>query len=153
MSSSAIVVPFLAHNRSVKAWCFTSNHKDGSTTTQASFDTRNFIDGYNLRLDAATQTANQYVGALKFSFITPMTDTNYKVFVSVYGNASPLYPQMAHALNSSVYPKTVNSFWVRVGFLASVGTGAPVASGRTNNQVTNIALWDNSNSNLGVVVF
>jgi hypothetical protein len=157
MSSSAIVAPFLSHNRSVKAWCFTTNHSEGSVASPAQtvFDTKNFIDGYNLRLDSATQiggSSTGVFGALRFSFITPMQDTRYKVFVSVYGSTSPLYPMMAHALNSSVYPKTRNSFWIRVGYFSSTGTPAQAGAARLNNQLTNRALWENATTNLGVVV-
>ena len=147
------VLPFFAHNNTVKAWCVTGNHRI-STATQADFDARNFIDGYNLRLDYDTQTSmgnNGGTGALKFSFITPMLNTKYKVLVQPYGWTSPLYPQFAHVLNSDLYPKTTPSFWIRLGFFSSTGTNFP-ASGRTYNQPTNIVLWSNAASSLGVVV-
>jgi hypothetical protein len=149
------VLPFFAHNNTVKAWCVTGNHII-TATTQADFDARNFVDGYNLRLDYATQTSMASgggAGALKFSFITPMSDTKYKVMVQAYGWTSPLYPQFAHVLNSALYPKTTTSFWVRVGFMCNSASTAPFSgSGRTSNQVHNIVLWSNAVSSLGVVV-
>lgn len=128
---------FLAHNSTVKAWCWTGN----STTltanpTQDAFDAVNFIDGYNLRLDTVSQTgvaagvSDVNSGALRFAFITPMSDTKYKVFVqhSVQGGAFGADIGYAHVLNSSVYPKTTTGFWVRCGI--------PIdAPGSTTNQV------------------
>ena len=117
-------IAFLAHNSTVKAWCWTGN----STTltanpTQNTVDDVNFIDGYNLRLDAVSQTgvaagtADVSTGALRFAFITPLPDTKYKVFVqhSVDGHAFGVNVGYAHVLNSSVYPKTTTGFWVRCG--------------------------------------
>jgi hypothetical protein len=145
-------LPFFAHNNTVKAWCLTSNHNI-STATQADFDAKNFIDGYNLRLDYATQSSSSsFRGALKFSFITPMRDNKYKVLVQPYSSSS--IPTIAHALNSALYPKTTTSFWIRVGFFCNSTTGVvpQSGSGRVSNQVHNIVLWGNATASLGVVV-
>lgn len=141
------------HNSTVKAWCVTGNFTI-TTGGQPEFDARNFVDGFNLRLDYATQTqmSGNYQGALKFSFINPLPTKDYKVFVQVYGNSSPQYPQMGHVLNSSLYPKTRDSFWIRAGFIASAGTPPISGHGRTRNQVHNIVLWGSAFSSIGVVV-
>jgi len=146
-------LPFFAHNNTVKAWCLTSNHTS-ITATQADFDAKNFVDGYNLRLDSATQTSTTtFKGALKFSFITPMRDNKYKVLVQPYSTQNIL--TIAHALNSALYPKTTTSFWIRVGFLtnSTSGVASQSGSGRTlDNQIHNIVLWGNALASLGVVV-
>jgi len=138
-------IPFLAHNSTVKAWCWS-----GVSTTltanpsQTLVDSANFIDGYNLRLDSVSQTgvaagvtdvyqgsASGPYGALRFSFVTPMTDTKYKVFAQLCqgpGSQNATMPPYCHVLNSSIYPKTTSGFWVRLGF--------PVfAAGATRNQM------------------
>lgn len=166
-------IPVFAHNSTVRAWCVTTNHTRPQAMTQNEFDNLNFLDGYNLRLDVATQnnpitgaldTGSNlyYTGALKFSFITPMDSPQYKVFVSAYGYGPASagtpgvgkYPQLAHVLNSTVYPKTRESFWVRVGFFPSVaGSARPAGSGRLyDNQMTNIKLWGSGVTRMGMVV-
>ena len=161
-------IPFLAHNSTVKAWCWTGVTITQSTSspTQATVDAVSFIDGYNLRLDAVTHTnalpsiyanenGNVYnantnasgvavgpYGALRFSFITPMRDTKYKVFVQ-FCTPDPYIPY-AHALNSSIYPKTTTGFWVRAGL--------PVTSpGSSTNQMTNVTLFNGSNMRVVVL--
>lgn len=154
MANSSFQIPLVAHNRTVKAWCLTGNFIAGTNPTQSEFDAVNFVDGFNLRLDAATQLENtgnlNYNSALKFSFITPMQDNKYKIFVRPYGSNPPL--QIAHALNSEQYPKTTGSFWIRVGFFVVPSSGAPAQANRVNNQVTNISLWTSATSSIGVVV-
>jgi hypothetical protein len=149
-SQSATPSVFFGHNATVKAWCLLSNHQTAGTPTQAQFDATNFIDGYNMLLDVGTQTAQPgnvtYSGALKFSFLTPMVDTKYKVFLQYYGNV-PLY---AHVLNSAKYPKTTTSFWVRAGF--TIGASTHPDSSRVTNQVGTIRLWSNAPVKMGVVV-
>jgi hypothetical protein len=129
----------------VKAWCWTGNSTTKTLNpTQDAVDAVNFIDGYNLRLDAVSQTgvgagitdvyggfATGPYGALRFAFITPMPDTKYKVFVQFgqnLGTQSFVVPPYSHVLNSSVYPKTTTGFWVRLGFPIS-------APGPTSNQM------------------
>jgi hypothetical protein len=147
------ILPFFGHNNTVKAWCLTGNFAVTGSTTQTIFDSVNFVDGYNLRLDVATNTgaASVNAGALKFSFINSMPNTKYKVFVQCYGNNSPVYPQFAHVLNSAAYPKTRDSFYVRVGFFQSPTTRFS-GVGRSDNQVENVVLWTNALSSIGVVV-
>jgi hypothetical protein len=150
-------IPFLAHNSTVKAWCWTGTTTTGSATSpsQVTVDAVSFIDGYNLRLDsvshtnvtaAAYPTGDVYNGsasgpyaALRFSFITPMPDTKYKVFVqfSMAGAANQYIPY-AHTLNSATYPKTTTGFWVRAG--------TPILSaGPTRNQMIAVTLFPWSN--------
>lgn len=167
------VIPVFAHNSTAKAWCVTSNHTKAVAMTQREFDDMNFIDGYNLRLDVATQNNPitgvldvnpnlYYTGALKFSFIKPMTSPDYKVFVCAYGYGPggggslglDKFPQLAHVLNSSVYPKTNESFWIRLGFFANAnGSPRPTGSGRSyDNQVVANKLWSSGVTRIGVVV-
>ena len=129
-------LPFFAHNNTVKACCFTGNSTTKTLNPhQNTFDAVNFIDGYNLRLDAVSQTGiaatttDVSTGALRFSFIRPLLDTKYKVFVqhSVDGHAYGANVGYAHVLNSSVYPKTTTGFWVRCGI--------PIDAPTNTNQV------------------
>jgi hypothetical protein len=126
-------LPFFAHNSTVKAWCLTGR-AFSTVLTQDAFDAVNFIDGYNLRLSLTTQTyltatnPDDYAGALYFSFITPMKDTKYKVFLQFH-NVNTLL-QNAHVLNSTTYPKTTAGFWVRT----TVFRGSPPGSS-TNTPV------------------
>jgi len=158
MSSSAALPMFQTTPR---AWCMVSNHETAATPTRASFDEMNFVDGYNLYISADSQTSTTgtagqnnktYQGAIKFSFVTPMPNDRYKVFVNAYRSAG--LPFMCHALNSAQYPKTRESFWVRVGYwLTGVGVNDPITdSGRTKNQIGNIRLWSNGSTVLGVYV-
>lgn len=126
-SQTALPSVFFAHNSRVRAWCSTSFYQS-SVLTQAAFDATNFLDGFNLRMDVATQQLSgdlQYSGALKFSFINPLPDNNYKVFVQPFfqsGNDTFGSPFLAHVLNSAAYPKTKESFWVRMGFMVRPNT-------------------------------
>jgi len=127
-------IPFFAHNGTVKAWCLTGR-AFSTTVTQEAFDAVNYIDGYNLRLSLTTQTylaatnPDDYAGALYFSFITPMVDTKYKVFLQFH-NVNNLL-QDAHVLNSTTYPKTTAGFWVRTtcfrGSPAGTNTNTPLS--------------------------
>jgi len=150
-------IAFLAHNSTVKAWCWTGTTTTESATSpsQVTVDAVSFIDGYNLRLDSVSHTnataatyptgdvnngsASGPYAALRFSFITPMPDTKYKVFVqfSMAGAANQYIPY-AHTLNSSTYPKTTTGFWVRAG--------SPILSaGATRNQMIAITFFPWSN--------
>lgn len=165
-SSSAL----FDHNRTVKAWCVTGHVSIPSspTPTQTLFDTANFVDGYNLRLDVSTQTlsagaeTNSTViyGALKFSFLTPMADNKYKIFIHSYGTAAAASLEsgrFAHALNSALYPKTTDSFWIRVGMIRT-NTNTVVVNGRSasssgKSSINNLVLTSASIlSSIGVVV-
>jgi hypothetical protein len=156
MSSSAALPLFQTTPR---AWCVVSNHATIATPTRASFDETNFVDGYNLYISADSQTSTvggtntRFQGAIKFSFVTPMPNNRYKIFVNAYRQAG--LPFMCHALNSAQYPKTRESFWVRVGYWLSgvPGVNEPATgSGRTKNQIGNVRLWSNGSTILGVYV-
>jgi hypothetical protein len=144
--SSAIPSVLHAHNATVKAWCLTARVYRANAN-QTEFDSVNFIDGYNLRLDVESQlnvtTPNVYTGALKFSFITPMIDSGYKVFLQTYALDNYTYPTYCHVINSTEYPKTANSFWVRVGL--------PRLDSADANRIIGVRLGDRE-LRLGVVV-
>lgn len=141
-----------------RAWCVVSNHLVSGTATRAAFDERNFIDGYNLYIDKDSQnytTTNvNFTGAMKFSFVTPMPNNKYRIFVNSYRTGTGTLPFMCHALNSAQYPKTRESFWIRQGYWLT-GSGVndpPSGSPRTKNQIQNLRLWGNGNSVIGVYV-
>jgi hypothetical protein len=156
-------IPFLAHNSTVKAWCWTGTTTTGSATSpsQATVDEVSFIDGYNLRLDSVSHTnvtaatyptgdvyngsASGPYAALRFSFITPMPDTKYKVFVQFsFAGSTNQYIPYAHTLNSSTYPKTTTGFWVRAG--------TPIlAVGATRNQMIGVTFFPSSNMRVVVL--
>lgn len=168
---SAISSVLFGHNGSVKAWCLTGRSWS-ATATQEAFDAVNFIDGYNIRLDIETQltggigiaaTNNALVesGALKFSFITPMRDNKYKVFLQMYrdGTVSTsgfAHTSFSHVLNSEKFPKTNQSFWVRTGVFRTGGGGAGevgrVVGLRTGLSGTVSNSGDFPLGNIGVVV-
>lgn len=148
MTDYSSQVPFLAHNSTVKAWCVTRLTHDGTTNpmTQAAFDTLNFLDGYNLRLDVQTRnafslsdtTADIYTGALYFSFINPLPNNKYKVFAhtasSYKGLVNDTVPFFAHLLNSAQYPKTTSGFWIR----CAIPRGAPAG---TSNEMVGVRFF------------
>lgn len=160
--SSAIPSVLHGHNATVKAWCLTGRVYS-QTVTQAAFDAVNFIDGYNLRLDLQTQTdggvgivansgsdsgAFTVSGALKFSFLTPMVDNRYKVFLQFYRDSNENQrTTFAHVLNSNRFPKTKDSFWVRTGWVNTAG-------GAEGNRIIGIRMGPPVAlaANLGVVV-
>lgn len=126
-------LPILATNSTVKAWCHTGVVNAATTPfTTNRWDNQNFIDGYNLRLDPSnwiSPGASDALGkALKFSFITPMRDTKYKIFIQpvfLYRGSLPI-PAYAHALNSTQFPKLTTSFWIRLGIPGQAdGTANP----------------------------
>lgn len=159
--NSSIPSVLFGHNATVKAWCLTGRNY-AAAGTQAAFDAINFIDGYNLYLDIDTQrtgginapvTTTSLIesGALKFSFIEPMRDNKYKVFLQLYrdSNASQR-PTFAHVLNSSKFPKTTTSFWVRTGVV-----NTNTALGVQTNRITGMRMNTDPNipaANIGVVV-
>lgn len=154
--NSAIPSVLFGHNASVKAWCLTGRNYS-PTATQPAFDAVNFIDGYNLRLDVDTQltggigsaatSVDVLSGALKFSFLNPMPDNKYKVFLQWYVDSTTSQETpFAHVLNSSKFPKTVESFWVRTGLPSFVASGSSEA-----NRIIGIRFGIRI-ANLGVVV-
>lgn len=162
---SAIPSVLFGHNASVKAWCLTGRNY-AAAGTQAAFDAVNFIDGYNLRLDVDTQltggigiqqTNNDLIsfegvnsGALEFTFLTPMPDNKYKVFLQFYrdSRSNNQSTTFAHVLNSSTFPKTRQSFWVRTGLVDT--SQISTRSNRLNS--VRLGTVGNFNFNLGVVV-
>lgn len=148
---SALTAPFTGHGATVRAWGLFSNHTL-SANTQNGFDSTNFIDGYNLYLKEKTATSAQYHGALEIVFVTPMPNTKYKVFLSPY--AAELYqPHLLHVVSSSLYPKTTNSFFVRLSYPKNSSIGV-AAAGRDNNQFITTTRWANfPQFSFGVVVF
>jgi hypothetical protein len=162
-TNSSIPSVLFGHNASVKAWCMTGR-VFSTTPTQAAFDAVNFIDGYNLRLDLQTQTDGGVgivadssgvteTGALKFSFLTPMTNNKYKVFLQFYRDSNDSQrTTFAHVLNSSLFPKTRESFWVRTGWVRTTITGE--ATSAEINRILGIRMGPSTGiaANLGVVV-
>lgn len=164
-SNSSISSVLFGHNASVKAWCLTARNLS-SPETQTQFDAVNFIDGYNLRLDVETQMSGGIAirqtndsivnfsgtnsGALKFSFITPMPDNKYKVFLQFYrNNITQQTNTFAHVLNSATFPKTRNSFWVRTGLL-DTNPNNPSVSNKINS--VRLGTVNTLGFNLGVIV-
>lgn len=142
------------HNSKVKAWCLTALNYDSTATTHP-MGSYAIVNGYNLVLDStvsdvtAPNTDRTYSGTIRFSFVTPLQDTKYKVFVEPHFSqisATFNLPVVAHAVNNSRYPKTVNGFYVRVGFsiVESTGFANPTldaimtSTGRKRNQFANI---------------
>jgi hypothetical protein len=150
-SQSAIPSVLFGHNSGVAAWALVSNH-NSSESTQSGFDAVNFVDGYNLYLDTESRTVAsgnaRYDGALKFTFVTPMVNNRYKIFVNSYSTSG----QLIHAVDSVTYPKTQHSFYIRSGVLNYSVLGVPTAAARTNNQISTVTLWSNATSSIGVVV-
>jgi hypothetical protein len=144
-------LPFFAQNSTVKAWCHTGVSNIATTAfTTNKWDNAIFVDGYNLRLDPSNWISpggvDAFGKALKFSFITPMRDTKYKIFIqSVFLNrlTFPL-PAYAHALNSTQFPKLTTSFWIRIGI--------PIQSATTTDPNTVRAVTFDSNSIIQVRV-
>jgi len=164
VNTPSLAIPAFGHGN-IKAWCLTGNFifpdiaAQSQSAQQIAFDGINFVDGHNLYLDETTQISSSdtiYEGALKFSFVTPLETDTYKVFVKAYGlvSANPKYPQFAHVVNSARYPKTKESFWIRMGFLANPTGQTDPVGGRSGNQVMNVSLWSaGAQSSLGLVVF
>jgi hypothetical protein len=102
----------------VRGWCLTGMNP------LTPYLRNNHINGYNLILDdgkfATNGTSQQGLstGAIPFRFITPMPNTQYKIFCQPRSCGSPIPLHMfTHALDTTQYPKTVNGFWVRFGYL------------------------------------
>ena len=139
-NSAGVINPFFGDGGTVKAWGVYGLN----STAQSTMTLQNVVNCYNLNFDDAlfnsqitansTGTSEQKLstGAIPFKFITPMVNTKYKIFVSPkvvsYGYMNGGRSFFAHALNSSKYPKTVNGFWVRFGFLTKIGDTLPTTS-------------------------
>lgn len=147
-------LPIFASNSTVKAWCHTGVVNVATTSfTTNKWDNANFVDGYNLRLDPSNWISpgggvSTLGKALKFSFITPMRDTKYKIFIQAefLHNASQDVPVYTHALNSTQFPKLTTSFWIRLG--------RPIQSNTSpdRNKVSAVTFDPNSLIQIRVVV-
>jgi hypothetical protein len=84
-------------------------------------------------ITSGTSQQGLSTGAIPFKFITPMPNTQYKIFCQPRscGSPTPLH-MFTHALDTTQYPKTVNGFWVRFGFLINSTTDGYYATGITN---------------------
>lgn len=158
MENSHVNSTLFGHAAGVRAWALVSNHNRGAN--QSAWNDANFLDGYNLYLDLASRNvgtavgddSGKFDGALKFTFVTPMPDNKYKVFVS---SGPGKDAALAHVLDSAAYPKTKDSFYVRVGTWHpnSISAAAISTTGRTHNQITTAILWSSASTSLGLVVF
>lgn len=136
--SNNVATPAMQTGKIVSAWCNTGYHQF-SPNTQTVCDSVNFIDGYNLYLDKDSST----LPALKFSFVTPLTVRKYQVHIEVASNDNSIF--FCHVLDTPQYPKTNNSFWVRVGTMATTSP-YPISANTLLLPITTIR-------NLNVVVF
>jgi len=159
MAQSSLT-PWIDSYRNVKAWCMTGYAKTNgayggtftNTPNQLQFDTINYCDGFNLRIHVDTQllennaaNTSEDRGAIKFTFIEPMKDTKYKVFVKGMGNlAGTIFHP--HMINDPIrYPKTKQGFYIRAMAIQNLSAV----------QVYNYRLhspYPNSNQRLMVVV-
>jgi hypothetical protein len=128
----------------VKAWCLT-----GFNLNPTVLGRNAFINGFNLQIDDAVMntkvntigTSQQGIstGPIRFSFITPMRNAKYKVFLSprtVSSTDAAGYSQngrafFSHVLNTSEYKKETTGFWVRFGILLRDGDASYIS------QITN----------------
>lgn len=124
--ANSSVLGWVGGGQTVRAWCLTGFYPripaDVANKTH-----NNHVNGYNLILDDAKYLAQfaasetdlvRCRGAIPFRFVSPMPDTRYKIFVQPRSNG--FYSDrglFTHALNTPQYPKTVNGFWVRFGFM------------------------------------
>lgn len=127
--SNTAVTPLFPTGGRVRAWCVTKtlyklNPSDPTPTTQEMFDSVNFVDGYNLRLDIGSVTQPNVFIPYKFSFITPMQSKNYQVFAQMMCNTNEnMYQTVSVPFGYEPYktmvvydvprfPKTNRSFWL-----------------------------------------
>jgi len=127
--ANTAVTPLSPAGGRVRAWCVTKilyklNPSDPTPTTQEMFDSVNFVDGYNLRLDIESVTQPNVFIPYKFSFITPMQSKNYRVFAQLMCNTNENMFQTASQVwghqpyktmvvyDVPRFPKTNRSFWL-----------------------------------------
>ncbi len=116
--ANSSMLGLVGKGQTVRGWCLTG------INPLTPYLRNNHINGYNLVLDdgkfATNGTSQQGLstGAIPFRFITPMPNTQYKIFCQPRscGVPKPLH-MFTHALDTTQYPKTVNGFWVRFGYL------------------------------------
>jgi hypothetical protein len=116
--ANSSMLGLVGKGQTVRGWCLTGMNP------LTPYLRNNHINGYNLILDdgkfATNGTSQQGLstGAIPFRFITPMPNTQYKIFCQPRSCGSPIPLHMfTHALDTTQYPKTVNGFWVRFGYL------------------------------------
>ena len=116
--ANSSMLGLVGKGQTVRGWCLTG------INPLTPYLRNNHINGYNLVLDdgkfATNGTSQQGLstGAIPFRFITPMPNTQYKIFCQPRSCGSPIPLHMfTHALDTTQYPKTVNGFWVRFGYL------------------------------------
>ena len=116
--ANSSMLGLVGKGQTVRGWCLTG------INPLTPYLRNNHINGYNLILDdgkfATNGTSQQGLstGAIPFRFITPMPNTQYKIFCQPRSCGSPIPLHMfTHALDTTQYPKTVNGFWVRFGYL------------------------------------
>ena len=136
--ANSSMLGLVGKGQTVRGWCLT-----GFNPT-APYLRNNHINGYNLILDdvkfaaspAVTSGTSQQglsTGAIPFRFITPMPNTQYKIFCQPRscGSLIPLH-MFTHALDTTQYPKTVNGFWVRFGYLINATVDTFATTGIVN---------------------
>ncbi len=183
--SNTAVTPLFPTGRRVQAWCVSNllsrrlnrdliPTNSGSLTdlngrtvnfTQEQMDTLNFIDGYNVRLDrrcvanASTTPINSI--PYYFSFITPLSSANYRVFAQVRHSPTRCLWQgytfmpwnTVSVLNADPYKKTRYGFFIDakfwaghvVNFISMTGQGAPLGTGQ-NSEWLGAAYEDRSDN-------
>ena len=136
--ANSSMLGLVGKGQTVRGWCLTGFNP------ASPYLINNHINGYNLVLDEVKFAASPAVtsgtsqqglstGAIPFRFITPMPNTQYKIFCqprSCGSTNNPLH-MFTHALDTTQYPKTVNGFWVRFGYLIS--TADTFAGSLTNS--------------------
>jgi hypothetical protein len=146
--ANTAVTPLSPAGGRVRAWCVTKvfyklNASDPNPTTQAIFDSVNFVDGYNLRMDFASITTPDTFIPYKFSFVTPMQSKNYRVFCQIMCNtnenvyATETSPQQwfAYSPYKSMFvydvprfPKTTSGFWIGTPYLNAASTDSYITT-------------------------
>lgn len=144
--ANSSMLGLVGKGQTVRGWCLTGFNPNVATPAYpiAPYLRNNHINGYNLVLDDVKFAASPAItsgttqqglstGAIPFKFITPMPNTQYKIFCQPRscGSPTPLH-MFTHALDTTQYPKTVNGFWVRFGFLINSTTDGYYATGITN---------------------
>lgn len=123
--ANSSMLGLVGKGQTVRGWCLT-----GFNPLITPYLRNNHINGYNLVLDEEKFAASPAVtsgpsqqglstGAIPFKFITPMPNTQYKIFCQPRscGSLITSLHMFTHALDTTQYPKTVNGFWVRFGYL------------------------------------
>ena len=148
--ANSSMLGLVGKGQTVRGWCLTGfNPIAASGYPLAPYLRNNHINGYNLVLDDVKFAASPAItsgttqqglstGAIPFKFITPMSNTQYKIFCQPRscGSPTPLH-MFTHALDTTQYPKTVNGFWVRFGYLIYFNPANPTVGDGFANNITN----------------